>query len=205
VEVMAERGRQTLAFGPMKPVGLRDPRTGREAHAVLQLRREDADGSMYNMVGFQTKLTYPEQDRIFRLIPALKPAVFFRYGSIHRNTFINAPSVLAGLQLKTDGRIFFAGQITGVEGYMESTAMGLLAGIAARCSQQGKAFSPPPPTTCVGALYRYIGTERKDYQPMNINFGLVEGYHKRRKEEVARKALAAITEWKRELEEHLGA
>lgn len=205
VEVMAERGRQTLAFGPMKPVGLRDPRTGREAHAVLQLRREDADGSMYNMVGFQTKLTYPEQDRVFRLIPALKAAAFFRYGSIHRNTFINAPSVLSGLQLKTDGRIFFAGQITGVEGYMESTAMGLLAGLAAMCRQQGTAFVPPPPTTCVGALYRYICTERKDYQPMNVNFGLVEGYHKRRKEEVAQRALAAIGEWKRQVEERLSA
>ncbi len=199
VEVMAERGRQTLAFGPMKPVGLKDPRTGREAHAVLQLRREDAAGSMYNMVGFQTKLTYPEQDRVFRLIPALRTAVFFRHGSIHRNTFINAPSVLSGLQLKTDGRIFFAGQITGVEGYMESTAMGLLAGLAARCRQQGRAFLPPPPTTCVGALYRYIGLERKDYQPMNVNFGLVEGYNKRRKEEVAKKALASIAAWKQQL------
>ncbi len=200
IEVMAERGRQTLAFGPMKPVGLKDPRTGREAHAVLQLRREDIAGSMYNMVGFQTKLTYPEQERVFKLIPALRHAVFFRYGSIHRNTFINGPAVLSGLQLKTDGRIFFAGQITGVEGYMESTAMGLLAGLAVMCHDQGKEFPAPPATSCVGALYRYIGAERKDYQPMNINFGLVEGYNKRRKEEVAKKALASIAEWKERVE-----
>jgi len=203
VEVMAERGRQTLAFGPMKPVGLRDRRTGREPFAVLQLRREDASGSMYNMVGFQTKLTYPEQERVFRLIPALRNAVFLRYGSIHRNTFINAPAVLRGLQLKADERVFFAGQITGVEGYVESTAMGLLAGVAAVCYGRGKVFTPPEPTTCVGALYRYIGTERKDYQPMNVNWGLVEGYDKRKKEEVVRRALGAVREWKRWVEEEL--
>ena len=203
VEVMAERGRQTLAFGPMKPVGLRDRRTDREPYAVLQLRREDAPGSMYNMVGFQTKLTYPEQERVFRLIPALRNAVFLRYGSIHRNTFINAPAVLRGLRLKADERIFFAGQITGVEGYMESTAMGLLAGVAAVCYGRGKAFTPPEPTTCVGALYRYIGTERKDYQPMNVNWGLVEGYNKRKKEEVVRRALETVRAWKRRVEEEL--
>ncbi len=201
IEVMAERGKNTLAFGPMKPVGLVDKRTGREAYAVLQLRREDASGSMYNMVGFQTKLTYPEQERVFRMIPALRNAVFLRYGSIHRNTFINAPAVLDGLQLKTDPRIFFAGQITGIEGYMESTAMGLLAGIAALCYVRGRGFTPPEPTTCTGALYRYISTGRKDFQPMNVNFGLLEGYNKRRKDEVIEGALASITAWRRMIDE----
>jgi methylenetetrahydrofolate--tRNA-(uracil-5-)-methyltransferase len=196
IEVMAERGRNTLVFGPMKPVGLTDRRGAKPPpYAVIQLRREDEAGSMYNMVGFQTKLAYPEQERVFRLVPALNHAGFFRLGSIHRNTFINAPSVLNGLQLKTDGRIFFAGQITGVEGYMESTAMGLLAGVAALCWERGKAFTPPGPATCIGGLYRYISTERKDFQPMNVNFGLVEGYDKRRKEQVARRALETIKAW----------
>jgi methylenetetrahydrofolate--tRNA-(uracil-5-)-methyltransferase len=203
IEVMAERGTHTLLFGPMKPVGLADKRTGCEPHAVLQLRREDAPGNMYNMVGFQTKLTYPEQERVFRLIPALREARFFRYGSIHRNTFINSPSVLRGLQLRTDGRIFFAGQITGVEGYMESTAMGLLAGVAALYYERGKEFAGPEPTTCIGALYRYIGMERKDFQPMNVNFGLLEGYHKRKKEMVAERALTAIARWKERVVEDL--
>ncbi len=203
IEVMAERGRHTLLFGPMKPVGLRDKRTGSEPYAVMQLRREDAPGHMYNMVGFQTKLTYPEQERVFRLIPGLREARFFRYGSIHRNTFINSPAVLAGLQLKADKRIFFAGQITGVEGYMESTAMGLLAGVAARYYEQGREFTAPEPTTCIGALYRYIGMERKDFQPMNVNFGLLEGYHKRKKEQVAERALSAISRWKEKVAEDL--
>jgi methylenetetrahydrofolate--tRNA-(uracil-5-)-methyltransferase len=194
VEVMAERGKNTLAFGPMKPVGLVD-KTGGRPYAVIQLRREDEAGTMYNMVGFQTKLTYAEQERVFGLVPALKNAGFFRHGSIHRNTFINAPSILDGLQLKTDRRIFFAGQITGVEGYMESTAMGLLAGLAALCYQRGKVFTPPAPNTCMGALYRYISTPRKDFQPMNVNFGLVEGYDKRKKEQVAQRALESIKSW----------
>ncbi len=203
IEVMAERGKHTLLFGPMKPVGLCDERTGSEPYAVLQLRREDALGHMYNMVGFQTKLTYPGQERVFRLIPALRKARFFRYGSIHRNTFINSPSVLAGLRLRTDERIFFAGQITGVEGYMESTAMGLLAGIAALYCERGKEFTAPEPTTCIGALYRYIGTERKDFQPMNVNFGLLEGYHKRKKEMVAERALSAVRQWQERVAEDL--
>lgn len=194
IEVMAERGRKTLAFGPMKPVGLVD-RSGVRPYAVVQLRREDEAGTMYNMVGFQTKLTYPEQERVFRLVPALANARFFRHGSIHRNTFIDAPSVLNGLRLKADGRIFFAGQITGVEGYMESTATGVLAGVAALCREKGRDFAPPGPATCMGALYRYISTERKDFQPMNVNFGLLEGYDKRRKEEVAARALETIKAW----------
>jgi methylenetetrahydrofolate--tRNA-(uracil-5-)-methyltransferase len=222
IEVMAERGRRTLVFGPMKPVGFynhkgsRRPlrqqslplndsphssadqdRSAPRPFGIIQLRREDAAGSMFNMVGFQTKLTYPEQEKVFRLIPALKNAVFLRHGSIHRNTFINAPSALSnGLQLKEDPRVFFAGQITGVEGYMESTAIGLLAGIAALAYAGSGEFAPPPPTTCIGALHRYLCAERKDYQPMNINFGLVDQYDKRKKEQVVERALATIEEWK---------
>ncbi|MGD0231418.1 MAG: methylenetetrahydrofolate--tRNA-(uracil(54)-C(5))-methyltransferase (FADH(2)-oxidizing) TrmFO [Syntrophorhabdales bacterium] len=203
IEVMADRGRKTLLFGPMKPVGLFDERTDKEPYAVLQLRREDASGRMYNMVGFQTKLTYPEQERVFRLIPALREAKFFRYGSIHRNTFINSPLVLKGLKLRSDERIFFAGQLTGVEGYMESTAVGLVAGLAALSHERGKGFEAPPPTTCTGALCHYIATERKDFQPMNINFGLLEGYNKRKKEMVAQRALATIAEWRQRVEEGL--
>ena len=123
-------------------------------------------------------------------------ARFFRHGSIHRNTFIDAPSVLSGLRLKADDRIFFAGQITGVEGYVESTAMGLLAGIAALCFQRGIPFTPPEPATCIGALYRYISTARKDFQPMNVNFGLLEGYDKRKKDQVAQRALDCIRAWR---------
>jgi methylenetetrahydrofolate--tRNA-(uracil-5-)-methyltransferase len=203
IEVMAERGKETLRFGPMKPVGLKDERTGSTPHAVVQMRREDVSGLMYNMVGFQTKLTYGEQERVFRLIPALRDARFFRHGSIHRNTFVNAPVALRGLRLATEERIFFAGQITGVEGYMESTAMGLLAGFAAMCRERGRAFEPPEPNTCIGALYRYLGTERKDFQPMNVNFGLLEGYSKRKKETAAQTALASIARWKEKAEEEL--
>jgi methylenetetrahydrofolate--tRNA-(uracil-5-)-methyltransferase len=203
IEVMAERGRNTLAFGPMKPVGLRDPRGSVEPYAVIQLRREDKSGSMYNLVGFQTKLTYLEQERVFRLVPALKHATFFRHGSIHRNTFVNAPSALDGFQLRTDKRVFFAGQITGVEGYMESTSMGLLAGIAALFHVGGRDFVPPLPLTCMGALYRYISTPRKGFQPMNINFGLVEGYDKRYKERVAERALEATEKWVSQIEKEL--
>lgn len=206
VEVMAERGKETLAFGPMKPVGIEDPKTGRRPYAVLQLRREDAEGRMYNLVGFQTKLTYPEQERVFRLIPGLKNVVFLRYGSIHRNTFIRSPWLITkALRLKTDERIHFAGQITGVEGYMESTAMGLMAGLSALCYARGLRFEPPPPSTCVGALVEYITTERKDFQPMNVNFGIVAGYEKRQKEAVVRRALDGIAAWKREMDERLGA
>jgi methylenetetrahydrofolate--tRNA-(uracil-5-)-methyltransferase len=201
VEIMAERGRQTLAYGPMKPVGLRDKVTGREPHAVLQLRRENKSGTMYNMVGFQTKLTYTEQDRVFRMIPALKNSIFLRYGSIHRNTYINSPALLDNsLRLKGHENIFFAGQITGVEGYMESTAMGLIAGIAAHVSTMGKVFSPPPGDTCVGALLHYITSQNDNFQPMNINFGLVNNYKKREKDRVVKNALQAISAWKEEIE-----
>jgi len=196
VEVMAERGRKTLAYGPMKPVGLTHPSTGKRPYAVLQLRREDAPGTMYNMVGFQTKLTYPEQERVFRMIPGLERAVFLRHGSVHRNTYINAPSVLTpGLSLTSIERVFFAGQITGVEGYMESTAMGLLAGISSWRYTQGLAFGPPPGDTCIGALLQYITTQRKDFQPMNANFGILQNYNKKEKERVVTHALESITAW----------
>jgi methylenetetrahydrofolate--tRNA-(uracil-5-)-methyltransferase len=204
IEVMAERGRQTLAYGPMKPVGIIDPATKEQPYAVVQLRREDLAGRMYNLVGFQTKLTYPEQERVLRLIPALKEAVFHRYGSIHRNSFINGPAVLnAGLQLKNNPLVFFAGQITGVEGYVESTAMGLVAAISALCFIRGEPFVPPPPETTVGALLAYVTTPRKDFQPMNVNFGLLANYSKKRKEGVVKHALASIAAWKKKVEEML--
>lgn len=196
VEVIAERGKKTLAFGPMKPVGLIDPRTGRRPYAVLQLRKENTSGTLFNLVGFQTKMKYHEQERVFRLIPALKEARFMRYGSIHRNTYVNAPSCLnARLQLKTNPSIFFAGQVTGVEGYMESTAMGLIAGISSFLHMQGSKIEPPRPTTCIGALIRYLTTENEHFQPMNINFGIVEDYSKKTKEATCQRSLADIREW----------
>jgi methylenetetrahydrofolate--tRNA-(uracil-5-)-methyltransferase len=174
IEDLAERGQDTLAFGPMKPVGLIDPRTGEQPFAVVQLRHENKEGTLFNIVGFQTKLTYPEQERIFRLIPGLERAEFARHGSLHRNTFIDAPRILNNtLQLKSDLRIFFAGQITGVEGYVESTAMGFLAGVNAARSLMGQEIIPPPKTTAMGALVGHItNLYARDFQPMNINFGL---------------------------------
>lgn len=197
VEVMADRGRQTLLFGPMKPVGIIDARTGRKPFAVVQLRREDAEGNMYNMVGFQTKLTYREQERVFKLIPALKGATFLRHGSIHRNTYIRSPFLLnKNLQLKRIENIFFAGQITGVEGYVESAAMGLIAGISSYCFQEGSNFQPPPAYTCIGALINYITKENENFQPMNINFGILKGYNKKEKNKVIERALSAISQWR---------
>jgi methylenetetrahydrofolate--tRNA-(uracil-5-)-methyltransferase len=197
VEVMAGRGRQTLLYGPLKPVGIIDKRTNKRPFAIIQLRKENASGAMYNMVGFQTKLTYPEQERVFRLIPALRHAVFLRHGSIHRNTYINSPAVLnRNLSLKDNKNVFFAGQITGVEGYMESTAMGIVAGISALAFLEGKAFVPPPEETCIGALANYITIPTKNFQPMNVNFGIVKGYNKKYKEKVIEKALSSISEWK---------
>ncbi len=174
IEVMADRGRQTLAFGPMKPVGLIDPKTGTRPFAVLQLRAENHHGSCYNLVGFQTKLTYPEQKRIFRMIPGLEEAEFLRCGSIHRNTFINVPILLKDtLQLKKQSNIFFAGQLVGVEGYVEAAASGGLAGINAARLLAGQDLLTPPPTTAHGALLHYITTcEPKYFQPINTNFGL---------------------------------
>jgi methylenetetrahydrofolate--tRNA-(uracil-5-)-methyltransferase len=203
-EEMARRGRETLRFGPMKPVGLVDPRTGREAYAVVQLRMEDRGGRMWNLVGFQTRLRYPEQQRVFRMIPGLENAEFLRFGSIHRNTYLNAPAaLLPHLALRDDPRVLFAGQLTGVEGYTESTATGLLAGVNLSRLLAGEEPVLPPPTTMLGALYRYMReADPKHFQPMNANFGLVDELPQRvkdkrvRKERLAERALAVMTEWR---------
>ena len=175
IEVMAERGPETLRYGPMKPVGLTDPRTGRSPHAVVQLRQDNALGTLYNMVGFQTKLKYGAQGQVFRRIPGLEQAEFARLGGIHRNTFLNAPKLLDGqLRLKAEPRLRFAGQVTGVEGYIESAAIGLLAGRFAAAERTGRILSPPPATTAHGALLAHItgGAAAETFQPMNVNFGL---------------------------------
>lgn len=178
IEVMAERGRETLRFGPMKPVGLTNPRSPQvKSHAIVQLRQDNALGTLWNMVGFQTKLKYGAQTEIFRMIPGLENATFARLGGIHRNTFLNSPKLLdSQLRLKTMPRLRFAGQVTGVEGYVESAAMGLLAGRFAAAERLGLSLAPPPPTTALGALVGHITgghlLEGKTFQPMNINFGL---------------------------------
>ena len=175
IEVMAARGEDTLRFGPMKPVGLTDPRTGRRPYAVVQLRQDNALGTLWNMVGFQTKLKHGEQTRIFRMIPGLENASFARLGGLHRNTFINSPRLLDGqLRLNIDPRIRFAGQITGVEGYVESAAIGLLAGRFAAAEILGRSAVPPPASTALGALLAHItkGADAATFQPMNVNFGL---------------------------------
>ena len=206
IEEMAERGRETLRFGPMKPVGLVDPRTGAEPHAVVQLRQENREATMYNLVGFQTKLTWPEQRRIFRMIPGLEQAEFVRLGSMHRNTFINAPQLLLPSgQLKSDPRIIFAGQITGVEGYVESAASGFLAGINAARVATGHEPEIPPPVTALGALVRHItGTDQRHFQPMNVNYGLFPDLpgrvkKKERRQKLAERALEALDEWEKQV------
>ncbi len=203
IEVMAARGPETLRFGPMKPVGLTDPRTGRRPWAVVQLRRDNALGTLYNMVGFQTKLKHGEQTRVFRTIPGLANARFARLGGLHRNTFLNAPRLLdATLRLKADPRLRFAGQVTGVEGYVESAAIGLVAGRFAAAERQSAAPAPPPETTALGALLRHItgGAEAETFQPMNVNFGLfppvaIRAKGKDRRREMARRALADLDAW----------
>ncbi len=201
VEVMAARGFETLRFGPMKPVGLSDPKSGRRPHAVVQLRQDNALGTLWNMVGFQTKLKHGEQMRIFRMIPGLENAVFARLGGLHRNTFINSPRLIdAQLRLKSEPRIRFAGQVTGVEGYVESAAIGLLAGRFAAEEQHGVAVSPPPATTALGALLAHIsgGADAKTFQPMNVNFGLfpeIAGRGRDRKQALAHRALADLDAW----------
>ena len=203
VEVMAKRGRDTLRFGPLKPVGLRDPRAGREAYAVVQLRQEDRGGRMWNLVGFQTRLRIPEQQRVFRLIPGLEHAEFLRYGSIHRNSYLNSPAALsAHLSTRDDPTILFAGQITGVEGYTESSATGLLAGINLSRILAGEAPVIPPPTTMLGALYRYMReADPKHFQPMNANFGLLDELpervrdKKQKREMFAERALRDMQLW----------
>jgi methylenetetrahydrofolate--tRNA-(uracil-5-)-methyltransferase len=175
IEVMAERGHDTPRFGPMKPVGLRDPRTGSRPHAVVQLRQDNALGTLYNIVGFQTKMRHAQQIEVFRMIPGLEDAQFARLGGLHRNTFMRAPKLLdRQLRLKTMPRLRFAGQITGVEGYVESAAIGLLAGRMAAAQAQGKSFNAPPIETAHGALLSHIteGANIETFQPMNVNFGL---------------------------------
>jgi methylenetetrahydrofolate--tRNA-(uracil-5-)-methyltransferase len=182
IEVMAERGAETLRFGPMKPVGLTNPHKEERAYAVVQLRQDNALGTLWNMVGFQTKLKYGEQSRIFRMIPGLEKAEFARLGGIHRNTFLNSPKLLDGqMRLKAQPRLRFAGQVTGVEGYVESAAIGLITGRLAAAERLGQALEPPPPTTALGALVAHItrghlaGEEAggsRSFQPMNVNYGL---------------------------------
>jgi len=174
IEEMARRGPDTLAFGPMRPVGLTDPRTGKRPFAVVQLRQDDRDGRLYNLVGFQTKMTYPAQRRVFRMIPGLEQAEFVRLGSLHRNTFLNSPTLLLPtLQLRRDERVWFAGQLIGVEGYVESAAAGLLAGINVARVCAGEAPVVPPATTALGSLLVYITDRtRREFQPMNANYGL---------------------------------
>ncbi len=178
IEVMAERGPETLRFGPMKPVGLMDPRVGKRPYAVVQLRQDNKLGTLFNMVGFQTKLKYGAQEEIFRMIPGLQNARFARLGGIHRNTFLNSPKLLdSTLRLKAEPRVRFAGQVTGVEGYVESAAMGMMAGRFAAAERLGRAVEPPPATTAFGALIAHvtgghIGDGKGSFQPMNVNFGL---------------------------------
>ncbi|MCH5304843.1 MAG: methylenetetrahydrofolate--tRNA-(uracil(54)-C(5))-methyltransferase (FADH(2)-oxidizing) TrmFO, partial [Ruminococcus sp.] len=175
IEVMAQRGHDTIRFGPMKPVGLTDPNTGHRPWAVLQLRKENSQGSLYNLVGFQTNLKFQEQRRVFGLIPALKNAEFVRYGVMHRNTFLNSPKVLnSDFSTRLNNKIFFAGQITGVEGYMESASSGIIAGINAIKRFNGEETLLLPNTTMLGCLSRYIADGSiKDFQPMGANFGIL--------------------------------
>jgi methylenetetrahydrofolate--tRNA-(uracil-5-)-methyltransferase len=213
VEVLAERGYDTLRYGPMRPVGLIDPRTGKRPYAVVQLRPENNEKSAYNMVGFQTRLKYPEQERVFRLIPGLEKARFLRYGSIHRNTFINAPLCLnEDLSLKKRNETFIAGQLTGVEGYLESTAMGLLASMNLLRRYKGKEFLPPPATTAHGSLLRYIiKSSPLNFQPTNMNLSLfpepegLKDYIKKdrnlKKKVIAEKALKDWREYLRKVDE----
>jgi methylenetetrahydrofolate--tRNA-(uracil-5-)-methyltransferase len=204
IEEMARRGPDTLAFGPMRPVGLLDPRTGRRPYAVVQLRQDDAEGRLFNMVGFQTKMKFPEQRRVFRMIPGLERAEFVRLGSLHRNTFINAPSLLMPtLQVLSRRRLFVAGQLVGVEGYVESAATGMLAGLNCGRLLAGETPMVPPRTTALGSLLGYV-TQRgkRDFQPMNANYGLfppfASGLRGREKKlALAHRALQDLDEWLR--------
>ena len=205
IEEMVRRGPDTLAFGPMRPVGLIDPRTGSRAFACAQLRQDDAEGRLYNMVGFQTKMTYPEQRRIFRMIPGLARAEFVRLGSLHRNTYVDAPALLLpSLQVVQRRRLLLAGQIVGVEGYVESAATGLLAGLNAARLLRGEAPLIPPRTTAMGSLLAYVTQRgRKEFQPMNANYGLfpplarpARGPEKKRA--LAERALDALVRWRDE-------
>jgi methylenetetrahydrofolate--tRNA-(uracil-5-)-methyltransferase len=206
IEVIAKRGIETLAYGPMKPVGLIDPQTGRQPHAAVQLRREDREGILYNIVGFQTKMTWSAQRRVLRRIPGLENAEFARYGSIHRNTFIDSPRLLLPtLQLSSERRILFAGQITGVEGYVESAAMGLVAGINAARLRKGGELILPPSETALGALVVHLtNRDKKTFQPTNVTFGLFAPLpgriaKKERGPLYSSRALAALSAWQQNL------
>ena len=200
IEEMAYRGEDTMRFGPLKPIGLRDPRNGKEAYAVVQLRQDNAAGTLYNLVGFQTHLKWPEQKRVFRMIPGLENAEFVRYGVMHKNTYMNSPQLLnADFRLRTNPRFFFAGQMTGVEGYVESAASGLMAGIQAVCAQKGMPAVEFPDITAMGALAHYISNPAvTDFQPMNVNYGIMPPLEKRvrkrrfRNEMLANRALEAF-------------
>ena len=202
IEVMSSRGVDTLRYGPMKPVGLENPKTGERAHAVVQLRKENRQGTLYNMVGFQTKLTHGEQKRIFRQLPGLGEAEFARFGSIHRNTFISAPDLLLPtLQTRKNPLLLVAGQLSGVEGYVESTAMGLLAGINTARLQQELEPLRPPPQTALGALIAHLTeSDPQHFQPSNVNFGLFPAWEKKvpkrlRGQIRAERSRAALKEW----------
>jgi methylenetetrahydrofolate--tRNA-(uracil-5-)-methyltransferase len=204
VEVMAKRGVDTLRFGPLKPVGLTDPRTGKEAYAVVQLRKENAEGTMFNLVGFQTHLTFPEQARVFRMIPGLENAQFLRYGVMHRNTYLDSPGMLdERYAMISRPNIFFAGQMTGVEGYIESAGSGFVAGVNAALSALGKAPMIFDRKTMIGAMADYVshGGVSSSFQPMNANFGIIEplGYRVKggktaKNEELAKRSLEIISE-----------
>ncbi len=208
VEIMAQRGRETLCFGPLKPKGLPNPRTGKEPYAVLQLRRDNTEGTLYNLVGFQTNLKFGEQKRVFSMIPGLENAEFVRYGVMHRNTYINSPLVLDDdYSLLKYPKVFFAGQITGVEGYVESASSGMMAGINAARKILGKEKLVFPPLTCTGALVKYItDRENKKFQPMNANFGIIEWERvkiknkKERYEYISSLALKALEETKKAMD-----
>lgn len=207
VEVMAARGRQTLTFGPLKPVGLKDPRTDKMPFAVLQLRQDDAANTLYNLVGFQTRLKWGEQKRVFGMIPGMEHAEFVRYGVMHRNTFLNSPGLLDDHFKLRDG-LYFAGQMTGVEGYIESAASGMLAGISLAQELAGKSRTDFTDLTCIGAMGKYVSTPNASFQPMNAAFGVMaplEGKKVRNKKEryglIAERALTKLDELLPEIRE----
>ncbi|HEY4619802.1 MAG TPA: methylenetetrahydrofolate--tRNA-(uracil(54)-C(5))-methyltransferase (FADH(2)-oxidizing) TrmFO, partial [Nitrospirota bacterium] len=199
--------KDTLLFGPMKPVGLKDPKNGKEPYAVVQLRQEDRYGQSYNMVGFQTRLKWPEQKKVLRMIPGLENAEFLRYGSLHRNTYINSPRLLdTSLRLKKRENIYMTGQLIGVEGYTESTAMGLAAGLSSIMHIRGEEFLPPPVTTGIGALINYVTTDSMPhFQPMNINWGLLPPLQKKIKDKeqnrikMGERSFKDLERWKKQL------
>lgn len=207
IEELARRGAQTLCFGPMKPVGLIDPRTGRRPYAVVQLRAENSAGTLFNLVGFQTKMTHPEQQRIFRMIPGLEHAEFERLGSVHRNTFLNSPKALDEFsRAKNSPHVFFAGQITGVEGYVESTASGHVVGLYAALLEKNVRPEIPPSSTAIGALIKHTRDEPvKEYEPMNVNYGMMDDVsvrNRRQKKELRAKiALETVKLWKTKIDE----